>query len=401
MRPAFGQLDRRLSRSEARPVVVALSGGGDSVALLHIAAEWAQSNGRRLLALTVDHGLHPDSGRWTAFAGEAAQTLGAEWRRLAWTDPKPSTGLPAVARRARHALLAEAARAAGASVILTGHTADDAAENTWMRSHGSTLGLLRVWTPSPVWPEGRGLMLLRPLLGLRREALRDYLRERGQSWIEDPANEDVRHLRVQARRALAGVAIGPEADRASPPAEGLLVDPLSGWCRAPLDTPWLAQAVACVSGRESLPSRNAVEAALARLAAGRRTVLGGAALTPDVGQVVLTREAGRRAPPTDPLSPSRVHVWDGRFEVVAEEPGWTIGPLQGSASRLERADAARVKALPAVTRPCAPVLFREGAASPVLASPAVRLTCLVGERLRLATGGAETEADLVSPHVAR
>lgn len=401
MRPAFDQLDRRLSRSDARPVAVALSGGGDSLALLQIAAQWARSNGRRLLALTVDHGLNPDSGRWTAFAGEAAGALGAEWRRLAWTDPKPSAGLPAAARRARHALLAEAARAAGASVILTGHTTDDAAENAWMRNHGSTLGLLRAWTPSPVWPEGRGLMLLRPLLGLRRAALREYLRERGQAWIEDPANEDARHLRVQARRALAGVAIGSEPDHASPLAEDLLVDPVSGHCRAPRDTPWLAQAVACVSGLEGLPNRDAVEAARVHLAAGRRTVVGGTAMAPDGDRIILAREAGRRPPQPEALSPGRVQVWDGRFEVLAEEPGWSVGPLRASTSRLERSDAARVKTLPAGARPCAPVLFREGAASPVLASPAVRLTCLVGERLRLATGGAETEADLVSPHVAR
>ncbi|HEY0601010.1 ATP-binding protein, partial [Brevundimonas sp.] len=57
-----------------------MSGGGDSVALLRLASDWARANGRRLLALTVDHGLSPDSAAWTAFAARAARAAGADWR---------------------------------------------------------------------------------------------------------------------------------------------------------------------------------------------------------------------------------------------------------------------------------------------------------------------------------
>src|SRR5690606_21939616 len=131
--------------------------------------------GRRLLALTVDHRLHPDSGTWAAFAGAAARRLGADWRALVWDGPRPAVGLPATARQARHRLLAEAARAAGARVILLAHTADDRAEAAWMRAAGLRVGDPVPWSPSPVWPEGRGLMLLRPLLNARRAELRTWL----------------------------------------------------------------------------------------------------------------------------------------------------------------------------------------------------------------------------------
>ena len=77
-------LDARLSPDADRPVALALSGGGDSMALLHLAADWCARRGRRLLALTVDHRLHPDSAAWTAFAGEAARAVGADCRALSW-----------------------------------------------------------------------------------------------------------------------------------------------------------------------------------------------------------------------------------------------------------------------------------------------------------------------------
>ena len=92
-------------------MALALSGGGDSVALLHLAADWARARGRPLLALTVDHGLNPDSARWTAEAAEAARAAGADWRGLTWDGDKPATGLTAAARAARHRLIGEAADA--------------------------------------------------------------------------------------------------------------------------------------------------------------------------------------------------------------------------------------------------------------------------------------------------
>ena len=195
----FAILDRRLRAASPAPLAVALSGGGDSLALLLLVKAWARARARRVCALTVDHRLNPDSADWTAFCGETAARLGVDFQALAWTGEKPATGLPAAARAARHALLADAARDAGAKVLLMGHTADDLAESAAMREDGSTVADAREWSPSPAWPEGRDLFILRPLLGVSRAALRAHLREAGETWIDDPANDDVRFARARAR----------------------------------------------------------------------------------------------------------------------------------------------------------------------------------------------------------
>ena len=124
------------------------------MALLGMAAGWARASGRRLLAITVDHGLSPDSADWSRRCEAAARAVRADWIERRWEGGKPVTGLPAAARRARHALIADAAREAGAKVVLFAHTADDIAEADWMRERGSTLGRLREWSPSPAWPDG-------------------------------------------------------------------------------------------------------------------------------------------------------------------------------------------------------------------------------------------------------
>lgn len=111
-------------------------------------------SGRRLLALTVDHGISPDGAAWSVFAERVAREAGADWCGLTWPGPRPASGLPAAARAGRHRLIADAARAAGARVVLFAHTADDIAEGEVMRAGGSTLGRLRDWAPSPARPEG-------------------------------------------------------------------------------------------------------------------------------------------------------------------------------------------------------------------------------------------------------
>src|SRR5690606_29362936 len=108
-------------------------------------------------------------------------------------------------------------------VVLLAHTADDIAEADRMRDDGSTLGRLRDWSPSPAWPEGRGLMLLRPMLDARRGDIRDWLKQPGRDWIDDPANDDLRSARSRARARLAQEA-APLAEAAQPPPPAFLPD---------------------------------------------------------------------------------------------------------------------------------------------------------------------------------
>ncbi len=353
---------RRLSR--AGPLALAFSGGGDSLALLLVARVWARETGRTLLAIHVDHGLQAQSGAWAARARAMADRLGVPFLGLAWTGDKPAAGLPAAARAARHGLIADAARAAGARVILLGHTLDDQLENAVMRGAGAPVGALVDWSASPVWPQGRGLFHCRPLLAVRRAALRDWLRIEGLDWIDDPANADPLYARVRARRALADgaqtEALPPAADVAALAAQ-CQVTP---WGAIEIDRPRLRAAqdrqalrllqiaVACASGAETLARPARARVLLERLRGPDpfTAVLGGArVLATDT--VRLTREAGEAA--RGGLAPVDRGVWDGRWELRG--PG-RVQVLAGLAARLDPVDAARLRAIAASDRPSLPVL---------------------------------------------
>ncbi|MDZ4113996.1 MAG: tRNA lysidine(34) synthetase TilS [Brevundimonas sp.] len=380
---------------------MAVSGGSDSVALVHLAHEWAVAHGRSLAVLHVDHGLNPDSRVWHDRVRDMAARLGAAFHSARWEGPWPETGLPAAARSARHARLAEMARAIGARVILTGHTADDVAEGRWMQAEGSTLGTLRDWSPSPAWPEGRGLMLLRPLLGERRAALRDWLKAAGVDWIEDPANTDIRYGRSRARRALAdgAEAAVPQQDR-SASSDGISADQW-GVIRAPRDTEPRALAFGLVvAGGGVRPPRGDRLARLSeRIAAGENFTAGlaGARLVAGTDGLMLVREAGdyrRRGEPVLDLPPGVEAAWDGRFALRVDEAGWRVAPLAGRAARLGREDRAVVAGVPAAVRPALPVLIRDDETGPVLAQSGARVEALAACRLALGLGQVKHEADL-------
>ena len=404
----FARLDRRLSRDVERPVALALSGGGDSIALLRLTGDWARSRKRTILALSVDHGLNPDSAAWSDFAERAARAAGADWRGLRWTGDKPATGLTAAARAARHGLIAEAARAAGARVALFAHTADDVVEADLMRAQGATLGRVREWSPSPVWPQGRELMLLRPLLHEARDGLRAWLDGQGADWIEDPANADPRYGRSRARQALrAGLAAGSPAppthdvpERA--PAAGLVaVSQAAVQASRDIDARTLAAALVCVGGGATPPRGERLRALLQRLASGEdfTATLCGARVAAAGGTATLTREVGelaRRDVGPLRLTPGVEAVWDGRFAFTASEPGWSVVAGRGRLSQLSDADRAALASLPPAARAAWPVLTKDGLAGPVLAGAGVERRGLVAERLRLALDETTHEDDLIS-----
>jgi tRNA(Ile)-lysidine synthase len=403
-------LDRRLSASSPRPVAVALSGGGDSVALLLAARDWARAHGRPLVALTVDHRLQPQSRAWTEACGALAGRLGAGFRALAWEGDKPAQGLPAAARAERHRLLADAARDLGARVILVGHTADDVAEARAMRQAGSSTPEPREWSPSPAWPQGRGLFLARPLLGSRRAALRDWLALRGESWIEDPANADPRFARARARAALAGGGrIGRLEALPLAQAEAWRVDPWGGItlpraavAEAVEDGAERLLAIACVcAGGGARPPAAAARAGLAARLRGAGPVvatLAGARVEADDVEVRIEREAGEiRRTGLQPLTltPGQAVVWDGRFEVRAARPGLTMQPLAGLARRLPADQQRALTRFPAAARRALPAVVDAagGVSCPLLGASEVSATSLVGERLRAAAGLVEREQD--------
>lgn len=183
-------------------IVAAVSGGSDSVALLLLLKAFADKAlvGRRLVAITVDHGLRAESAEEAKMVAALCEKIGVEHRTVKWEGEKPETGISVAAREARYTLLMQASEDLGPRVILTGHTQDDQVETHVMRaSRGEGRGLAAM-APATLL-DGR-VWLLRPLLGIRRQALRQYLSARGIGWSDDPTNEKEQYERVRIRKDM-------------------------------------------------------------------------------------------------------------------------------------------------------------------------------------------------------
>jgi tRNA(Ile)-lysidine synthase len=190
-----------------RPVLVlAVSGGPDSTALLVLAARWRKAlrRGPKLVAVTVDHGLRPEAKLEAAAVARLARELGVSHHTLRWRGRKPLTGLQAAARAARYRLLADAARSANARHVLTAHTLDDQAETVLIRlTSGSGIGGLAAMARVSVLPEGGDdIALVRPFLEIPKARLLTMLRKARVGYADDPSNSDPRFTRVRMRDAM-------------------------------------------------------------------------------------------------------------------------------------------------------------------------------------------------------
>ncbi|MGY2809320.1 MULTISPECIES: tRNA lysidine(34) synthetase TilS [unclassified Bradyrhizobium] len=190
----------------APALLLAVSGGPDSVALMWLAARWrrALAQGPRLVAVTVDHGLRPEAAREARDVKRLARSLELPHHTLRWTGPKPGTGVPAAARAARYRLLAQAARKHGATHILTAHTRDDQAETLLMRMlRGSGVAGLSAMARET---ERDGVLLTRPLLDISKAQLIATLQKARISFADDPTNRDRSFTRPRLRALMPMLA---------------------------------------------------------------------------------------------------------------------------------------------------------------------------------------------------
>ncbi|MBS0241388.1 MAG: tRNA lysidine(34) synthetase TilS [Proteobacteria bacterium] len=380
--------------ARARFILLAISGGLDSTALMYLATRWRElrPGAPRLVAATVDHGLRPESVSEAAAVTSAARSLGLEHRTLQWLGPKPTSALQERARAARYRLLGDLALSLGREqslraddiAIATAHTADDQAETVVMRlARGSGLdGLSGMAPDSPLgalagMPEAGPIRLLRPLLGTPRARLQATLAHDGVSHIEDPSNSDQKFERVRVRQALSTLAaigldttgIARSATRLQRAREALeiatdalqlaactrrleavLAIDLASFAPAPAEIGirLLRRALLSTGGLAPMAEYDAVEDAYARLAKPAAPpvsfTLGGCIVDPEceAGTVLIYREPDR--PPgleILTLRPGTRAVWDGRFvcSIASDFPEAevSVGALGGDWALLKAA----------------------------------------------------------------
>ncbi len=191
----------------AKALLIAVSGGPDSTALLLMAAEWAKRRGKtRIEAATVDHGLRPESADEAKAVAALCTRLGLRHRVLQWKGVKPTSRLQERAREARYRLLVDHAKAIGADALMTAHHADDQAETVLFRLlRGSGLAGLR---GMDLITARDGMTIARPLIGLKKRDLIAFADARGAPFIDDPSNADPRFARTRLRSLL--VRLGEE-----------------------------------------------------------------------------------------------------------------------------------------------------------------------------------------------
>lgn len=336
---------------------VAVSGGSDSLALLHLMWRWARENSHcELHAVTVNHGLRPEAADEAQHVAAVCAELGVPHTILSWDRPPgPVEGnLQDAARRARYQLIADWARFR-VDIVALGHTADDQAETFLMRlARGSGLdGLsamaLRRYAYGGDW--------VRPLLTLERQELRAYLRAQGITWCDDPSNDDPQFERVRMRQALAlldplGISGGDiaatarrlcsarmaleqevkryasEITRVSHGDVVIEREALIG-LNEEMATRLVAAALAWVGGADYPPRRQALDALMEGIRNGRSAPLGGCRVLVERAEIRVAREYQA----VRDLTASIGAAWDGRWWLLPEDdaalraPGLVIRAL--------------------------------------------------------------------------
>jgi tRNA(Ile)-lysidine synthase len=198
------------------PGVVGVSGGGDSIALMHVLADWAAAGKvAPPLVLTVDHGLRAESATDAKQVARWAKSAGLSSEILSVRGKKPKSDIEAWAREARYRLMAESLSRHGLKALYIAHTEDDQAETFLIRlARGSGLdglGAMRRLSGFP-FAGFENFTLVRPLLGIPRQVLREYLAAKKKAWLEDPMNSERRFARSRIRAIIpalseAGVSV--------------------------------------------------------------------------------------------------------------------------------------------------------------------------------------------------
>jgi len=416
------------------PIIAAVSGGSDSTALLLALAEMRNvdpdTRAREVLVVTIDHDLRADSADDAVFVERLAARHGLTAETCVWRGDKPVAGLQAEARKARYAfLISEAERRwPGRQVlVLTAHTEDDQAETVLMRlARGSGPAGLAAMTPWRRLKSDSDVRLLRPFLTRTRDDLRAFVASKGETWRDDPSNENDAFERIRWRKlhatlseaGLSSRALGTTARRMARAEAALQSATKDAFTRIRFDghgggfatvdaAPFarlpdelavrvLAHMLGAFGGSARAAELASIEALHVSLAqsitafTAHRASLGGCLVATELtddGVVTLSvfREPGRfpsqevSLPTTGPL------IWDARLSLTHSgdwPDGSLIRPLGSSRpadSCLHVADAAapdcHLQAWPAIARATWPAVFAANGDLLAIAAPALLARC--------------------------
>jgi tRNA(Ile)-lysidine synthase len=397
-----------------RRFALAVSGGPDSLALLHLVAGWRarQAEPPDVHVFTLDHRLRPASEAESGHVAALCRVRGLPCRILRWEGEKPATGLQAAARAARQRLLGQAAAQARCSALVLAHHLDDQAETFLLRvARGSSLHGLAAMRAHSAWPRGDlpDLPVLRPLLGFAKARLIATCRAAGLAYAEDPSNDNPSYARARLRRAMpglteAGVTAARLAETAAVLAraaavvdariDAVLADacrqhpagPLRLTLEALSDLPeafrlrLLERLLGIVGTRGYPPRRERLERFAATLLAGEgraQATLSGVVARREGRWLFLWREPGRQGIAGARHQGPGAFLWDGRFLLeiagTAVVEVLTLACWRNSGGAKE---AERLGILP-------PALPRDWPAAAFAAAPVLRLRAADGGALGL------------------
>lgn len=393
--PVSASLDQRFAEAMGaalgpefpESIALAVSGGGDSMAMLTLAHNWTHVWGVRLRVVTVDHGLRPEAAAEAEMVARTCAELGWEHATLRWHWDGQGNLMDA-ARRARLSLIDDW-RGATRDVLLA-HTADDVAESFVMRlARGAGVEGLAAMRPVREVPAGQGapMRLVRPCLAMRRDELRHYLRVLQGQWVDDPSNDDETYERVRARKLVArleaeGTLTGPDLSAAAtrmaraaealraraaqvwreiaaeipPQRRGDLLCDQSGFQAVERDTQLrlLSAALRYVSGAEYPPREAPLEALLDRLLGGGGGTLHGCEARIERGRIAIFREFAAVQGLSCAAEPGA--LWDRRWRLARAVPGGLTLRALGEDGWAQR-DRAADPPVPFHAARAAPALF--------------------------------------------
>ncbi len=333
----------------------------------------------RVHAVTVDHGLRPESAVEAAGVAAFCARHCVAHQTLRWQGPEPTGNLMDQARQARLALIADWGQAQGIAQVLLGHTADDQAE-TFLMALGRASGVDGLAGLRPRF-SAHGMRFHRPLLGVTRADLRRYLTGQGLAWVDDPSNENDRFTRARARKALAALGpLGIKADtlastvRNIATARDALQAAVADFARAhlhetagalqmeaqaydslpdELSRRLLIAALRWIAGASHPPRETQLDQLRARLAARKDATLAGVRFLWRGNRLTIARELRAAQGAVDPAL-----LWDGRWHLD--------GPLLRGALRALGPDGLglcpdRPRDIPPAALVASPSLWRDGA----------------------------------------